>query len=61
MAETVYVEYIEPADGTHTKETVSTPTFYNECERRTYERIETGLDYHYIDDIDFGGEQSNVE
>jgi hypothetical protein len=52
----VEVEYIAPAAGTHTKETVTTPTYYNECEWRSYERVETGTTYHYIDDIDFGGE-----
>lgn len=66
----VEVEYIEPTTTFNDEapsapvfgdESVSSPTFYNECEWRTYERIETGLDYHYIDDIDFGGEASDVE
>jgi hypothetical protein len=57
-----YVEYIAPAAGTYTKETVTDPAaYYNECEWRSYERIETGLEYHYIDDVDFGGEASDVE
>jgi hypothetical protein len=54
------VEYIAPVT-TFTAETVTSPAFYDECEWKTYERHETGLEYHYIDDIDFGGEASNVE
>jgi len=54
------VEYVEPV-VTFNQESVSSPTFYDECEWKTYERHETGIDYHYIDDVDFGGEASDVE
>lgn len=61
--ERIRVEYIEPE--TMTAETPATPTFYDECNWKTYERIlspggsGSGAT-QYIDDVDTGGQQSDA-
>ena len=61
MAETIRVEYIQ-SDVIHNPESPSEIISYDECDWKSFVRIDKEADvkrHKYIDDVDTGGEASN--